>query len=134
MATPSLVDRKLNASRQFTDDLLQRGSPIVAAYWEFVEERDRWIFYVVPKLAADELKVIEQTVKLLADAPYETYISIFDVFVDSRQLSRAKALSSCIRGPRDLGREIGTFADGHYFESAIVVYMAPELLQQYSAV
>jgi hypothetical protein len=60
--------------------------------------------------------------------PYRSVFSLSDVFVDAHQIERARAIGSYLRSPDDLGRQFDTtFTGGHYFESVIVVYVAPEL-------
>jgi hypothetical protein len=60
--------------------------------------------------------------------PYRSVFSLADVFVDAHQIVRARALGSYLRSSEDLGRQFDTtFTGGHYFESVVVLYIAPEL-------
>jgi histidine ammonia-lyase len=38
MATEAIGDRKVEASEEFAEELIRRGSPLLAAYWELREE------------------------------------------------------------------------------------------------
>jgi hypothetical protein len=111
MAERSLVERKLEVSRQLTDQLTSAGTPLLAAYWEWRHEKDRWIFYLVPKTTADERALVEKVSGIVVQQPYRSVFSLSDVFMDSHQIARG----------------------GHYFESVIVLYIAPELRKRHFA-
>jgi hypothetical protein len=128
MAERSLVERKFEVSKQLTSLLKADGAPLLAAYWEWTQEKDRWIFYLVPKSSDDERKLAESASQIMITQPYRSVFSLSDVFVDAHQAERARAIGSYLRSPDDLGRQFDTtFTGGHYFESVIVVYVAPEL-------
>ena len=128
MAERSLVERKLEVSKQLTSLLKAEGAPLLAAYWEWTQEKDRWIFYLVPKSSEDERKLVESASKIMTTQPYRSVFSLSDVFVDAHQIERARAIGSYLRSPDDLERQFDTtFTGGHYFESVVVVYIAPEL-------
>jgi hypothetical protein len=128
MAERSLVAQKLEASRQLISQLKADRAPLLAAYWELAPERDRWIFYLVPKSTEAERELVEAASKVMITTPYRSVFSLSDVFVDAHQITRARALGSYLRSPEDLGRQFDTtFTGGHYFESVIVLYIAPEL-------
>jgi hypothetical protein len=134
MAESSLVERKLEVSRQLTSQLKSAGAPLLAAYWEWTQERDRWNFYLVPKSAADERELVDKTSSVMIKQPYRSVFSLSDVFVDAHQIERAHAIGAYLRSSEDLGRQSDTtFTGGHYFESVIVVYIAPELQKHYHA-
>jgi hypothetical protein len=128
MADRSLVERKLEASRDLIEQLKGDRAPLLAAYWELPPEQDRWILYLVPKSVDAEGKLIEATSKIMNTAPYRTVFSLSDVHVDAHQITRARAIGSYLRSSDDLGRQFDTtFTGGQYFESVIVVYVAREL-------
>jgi hypothetical protein len=134
MAERSLVERKLEVSKQLASLLKADGAPLLAAYWEWAQEKDRWIFYLVPKSSEDERKLVESASKIMITQPYRSVFSLSDVFVDAHQIERARAIGSYLRSPDDLGRQFDTtFTGGHYFEGVIVVYIAPELHKANSA-
>jgi hypothetical protein len=134
MAERSLVERKLEVSKDLTSQLKAGGAPLLAAYWELAPEKDRWNFYLVPKSTQDEGKLVDAASKIMITAPYRSVFSLSDVFVDAHQISRARAIGSYIRGSEDLGRQFDTtFTGGHYFESVIVLYIAPELSRAHNA-
>lgn len=128
MAERSLVEQKLEVSRQLTDRLRADRAPLLAAYWELAPERDRWIFYLVPKSTEAERELVAAASKIMITSPYRSVFSLSDVFVDAHQIARARALASYLQSPEDLGRQFDTtFTGGHYFESVIVLYIAPGL-------
>jgi hypothetical protein len=134
MAERSLVERKLEVSRQLTGQLKADRAPLLAAYWEFTPEKDRWIFYLVPKSNEAERELVAAASKIMITPPYRSVFSLSDVFVDAHQIARARAIGSYLRSPEDLGRQFDTtFTGGHYFESVIVLYIAPELHKAHSA-
>ena len=134
MADQSLIDRKLEVSRQLIAELKQSRAPMLAAYWEWNEEKGRWVFYVVPETPRDERKLVEEASRILIQDPYRSVFSLSDVVVDRHQIERAEAIARYIRIPRDLGRRFDTtFTGGHYFEGVIVVHVADELAGQHSA-
>jgi hypothetical protein len=129
MVEASLVDRKVDASISLADDLVAKDAPLLAAYWEFPEERDRWVLYLVPSSPQDERRLIEMTSDLLVEHPYRADFSVSDAIVDSRQIDRARALGAYVRVKPFIGRRIETtFTGGHYFESVVPVYLAPHLI------
>jgi hypothetical protein len=134
MAERSLVERKLDISRQLTGQLTSTGAPLLAAYWEWQQEKDRWVFYLVPKTIADERGLVEKVSSIMIEPPYRSVFSLSDVFVDSHQIERARAIGAYLRSSEDFGRQFDTtFTGGHYFESVIVMYIAPELRKRYFA-
>jgi hypothetical protein len=134
MAERSLVERKLEVSRQLTDQLTSAGTPLLAAYWEWRHEKDRWIFYLVPKTTADERALVEKVSGIVVQQPYRSVFSLSDVSMDSHQIARARAIGAYLRSSEDFGRQFDTtFTGGHYFESVIVLYIAPELRKRHFA-
>jgi hypothetical protein len=134
MAERTLVERKLEASQQLIEQLKADRAPLLAAYWELPPEQDRWIFYLVPKSVDTEGQLIEAASKIMIAAPYRFVFSLSDVYVDAHQIARARAIGSYLRSPEDLGRQFDTtFTGGHYFESVIVLYIAPELQRAHHA-
>ena len=128
MAERSLVERKFEVSRSLIEQLKADRAPLLAAYWELPPEQDRWILYLVPKSVDAEGKLIEAVSKIMIAAPYRSVFSLSDVYVDAHQITRARAIGSYLRSPDDLGRQFDTtFTGGEYFESVVVVYVAPEL-------
>jgi hypothetical protein len=128
MAERSLVERKVEVSRQLINQLKAERAPLLAAYWELPPEKDRWIFYLVPKSTDAERELVKAASKIMIEPPYRSVFSLSDVFVDAQQIDRARALGSYLRSPEDLGRQFDTtFTGGHYFESVIVLYMSGEL-------
>jgi hypothetical protein len=129
MAAESLTEAKLEASKQLARQLIERGAPLFAAYWEFREEVDRWTLVLVPASPNDERRLIGEATKLLIEPPYRSVFSLSDPAVDSRQIERAKALGAYIRVEPYIGRRIDTtFTGGQYFESVVPIYLAPELM------
>jgi hypothetical protein len=134
MADRTLVERKLEVSRDLVRQLTSDGAPLLAAYWEWGQEKDRWIFYLVPKSAQHESELVRSASKIMITQPYRVVFSLSDVFVDAHQIERARALGAYLRSPEDLGRQFDTtFTGGYYFESVIVVYVAPELRKAHYA-
>lgn len=128
MAAESIVDSKLDASKRLAAQLIERGAPLLAAYWEFRDEVDRWTLVLVPATPGDERRLIESATDLLVGQPFRSVFSISDPSVDSRQIKRAQALGAYIRVEPFVGRRIDTtFTGGEYFESVVPVYLAPEL-------
>jgi hypothetical protein len=129
MAAESLVDSKLESSKQLAKELIKRGAPLLAAYWEFREEVDRWTLMLVPTSPEDERRLIKEATSLLVEPPYRSAFSISDPAIDSHQIDRARALGAYIRIQPYVGRRIDTtFTGGQYFESVVPVYFKPELL------
>jgi hypothetical protein len=134
MAERSLVERKLEVSQELIRQLKADRAPLLAAYWELPPEQDRWIFYLVPKSVETERELIEAVSKIMIKSPYRSVFSLSDVYVDAQQIPRARAIGSYLRSPEDLGRQFDTtFTGGHYFESVIVFYVAPELQKAHHA-
>ena len=134
MAERSLVERKLDASRQLVGQLMAERAPLLAAYWELSPEREGWVFYLVPESIELERQLIDAASGIMIMPPYRSIFSLSDVFVDAHQIARARALGSYLRSPEDLGRQFDTtFTGGHYFESVIVLYIAPELQRAHHA-
>ena len=129
MAAESVVESKLEASKQLAKQLIEGGAPLLAAYWEFREEVDRWTLVLVPVSPGDERQLIKNATGLLAKQPYRFILSISDPSIDSRQIERARALGAYIRIEPYTGRRIDmTFTGGQYFESIVPVYLASDLL------
>lgn len=129
MAAESLIDTKLEGSKQLARELIARGAPLLAAYWEFREEVDRWTLVLVPTSPDEERRLIKEATALLIEAPYRSAFSLSDPAVDSRQIGRARALGAYFRVEPYIGRRIDTtFTGGEYFESVVPVYLAPELM------
>jgi hypothetical protein len=129
MAAESLMESKLDASKQLAKQLVDRGAPLIAAYWEFSEEVDRWTLVLVPTSPDDERRLIKEVTARLVEVPYRSVFSLSDPAVDSRQIDRARALGAYIRVEPYIGRRIDTtFTGGQYFESVVPVYLAPELM------
>jgi hypothetical protein len=129
MAAESLVDSKFDASKQLADALVQRGAPLLAAFWDFHEDIDRWTLVLVPTSPDDERQLIKQATNLLVEPPYRSIFSVSDPLVDSHQIDRARALGAYIRYEPYIGRRFDTtFTDGQFFESVVPVYFRSELL------
>jgi hypothetical protein len=129
MVTEALGDRKIEASERLAKELIGRGSPMLAAYWEFREDEGRWTLVLVPTSPEEERRLIKEATALLVEASYRSAFSLFDLAVDSRQIDRARALGAYIRVEPYIGRRIDTtFTGGQYFESVVPVYLAPELM------
>lgn len=134
MVERALVERKFELSRELTARLNAASAPLLAAYWELAPEKDQWSFYLVPKSIQDERKVIDAVSPIMVTAPYRSVFSLSDVYVDAHQIARARAIGSYLRSPDDLGRQFdSTFTGGQYFESVIVLYIAPELQKAHHA-
>jgi hypothetical protein len=129
MVTEAIGDRKVDASEEFAQELIRRGSPLLAAYWEFREELGGWRLVLVPTVAEDERRLIKEAINLLDEAPYRSTLSLFDIAIDSHQVDRAKALAAYIRVQPYSGQRFDkTFTGGQYFENVIPLYFRPELL------
>ncbi len=128
MAEHSLVERKLEASKTLIDELIKVRAPLLAGYWEFASEKDRWSLYLVPKSIQDERDLVDATSKIMITPPYRSVFSLSDVYVDASQIVRARAIGSYLRSSEHLGRQFDTtFTGGQYFESVVVLYISPEL-------
>jgi hypothetical protein len=102
---------------------------LLAAYWEFREERDRWSLVLVPASSSGERLLINQAVDLLREPAFRSAFSISDPSISSQQIKRAKALGAYIRVEPFVGRRIdNTFTGGEFFESVVPIYLAPELM------
>src|SRR5882724_9774072 len=108
MAAESLVESKLEASKQLTKQLIEDRAPLLAAYWDFREEFGRWTLVLVPVSSKDERLLIKNATDLLVEQPYRSVFSISDASVDSRQMKRARALGDYIRVQPYIGRRIDT--------------------------
>ena len=129
MAAESLVESKFEASKQLVDDLIARGARVLAVYWEFREEVDRWTLVLVPESEDFERGLLNLAVDLLVEPPYRSVFSLSEPSIDSRQIKRAKALGAYLHIAPYVGRRIDrTFTGGQYFESVVPVYLAPELM------
>lgn len=129
MVTEALGDPKIDASEELARELIRRGSPLLAAYWEFREELGGWRLVLVPTAAEEERRLIKEATDLLVEAPYRSTLSLFDSAIDSRQIDRARALGAYIRTEPYIGRRFDTtFTGRQYFESVVPVYLAPELM------
>jgi hypothetical protein len=134
MAERSLVERKLEVSQRLLDQLKAEQAPLLAAYWELPPEKDGWIFYLVPRSTAMERNLIEVTSKIMITSPYRSVFSLSDVYVDAQQIPRAGAIGCYLQSPEDWGRQFDTtFTGEQYFESVIVLYIAPELQKAHHA-
>jgi len=133
MADRSLVGQKLDLSFRLAAHISEAGGPILAAYWEWHDEPGRWELVLVPKSASEERKLIDAVVEELRQPAYRPVFSILDVRVSDREIKRAQALGAYVRTPDDIGRRFDTtFTGGEYFESVIIVYLAPELQREHS--
>lgn len=129
MVADALVDRKIEASERVAGDLIAQGAPLLAAYWDFREERGRWELVLVPKSVAEERQLVKQVSAMLIKPPFRSIFSLSDPVVDGRQIERARALGAYIRVEPYVGRHIDTtFTGGHYFEHVIPVYLEDRLL------
>ena len=129
MAAESIVSSKLDASKRLAERLLERGAPLLAAFWEFREELDRWRLVLVPASPSDENVLIKEATDLLVEPTFRSSFSISEPSVDSRQIKRARALGAYIRVEPFVGRRIDdTFTGGEYFESVVPIYLVPELM------
>lgn len=135
MAERALVEKKLTASFDLANQLAQSGAPLLAAYWELLEESGRWDLQLVPTTTAEQSTLISAATELLVEPPYRSIFSVLDVAVNARQIARARAIAAYMRSPDDIGRRFDTtFTGGEYFEAFIVVYLAPELQRHLSVV
>jgi hypothetical protein len=135
MTIEALIDPRREASKRLVTDLLARRAPLLASYWEFREEVDRWTLILVPESPETERDLLTKAVDLMVQPPYRTAFSISDPSVDSRQMSRAKALGAYIRMDPYVGRRIDTtFTGGEYFDSVVPVYFKPDIMTHLSAV
>jgi hypothetical protein len=131
MVAEALSDRRVDASEELAQELIRRGSPLLAAYWEFREELGGWRLVLVPTAAEEEPRLIKEATDLLV-APYRSTLSIFDSAIDSRQIDRARALGAYIRTEPYIGQRFDTtFTGRQYFESVVPVYLAPELMTHF---
>lgn len=129
MAAESLVAHKLDASIELANKLLAEGSPLLAAFWDYDSEAERWTLMLVPASLNHERDLVRDAVDLLVEPPFRSAFSLADPAVDNRQIDRARALGSYIRYEPYVGRRMDTmFIGGEYFESVIPVYIAPELM------
>lgn len=134
MADRTLVETKLEVSKQLIRQLTSVEAPLLAAYWEWGQERDRWVFYLVPNSTKTESELVRAASKIMITPSYRTVFSLSDVFVDASQIERARAIGAYLRSAEDLGRQFDTtFTGGQYFESVIVLYIAPELQKAHHA-
>jgi hypothetical protein len=134
MVDRSLVERKFETSKTLVDRLVADKAPLLAAYWEWEQERDRWVFYLVPESSDDERTLVDTTSSIMIEQPYRSVFSLSDVFVDAHQIARARAIGAYVRSSDDLGRQFDTtFTGGQYFESVIVIYIAPKLRKTHYA-
>ena len=132
MVDQSLTDRKLSASFELADRLEKVGAPLLAVFWEWRQETGRWELVLVPRSRAYERELIKVTTDVLIEPPYRSIFSLLDVAVNARQIDRARAIGSYIRGSENLGRRFDTtFTGGHYFEAVIVVYLSPEFVREH---
>jgi hypothetical protein len=134
MADQPLLERKADASRQLIRHVVEADGSLLAAYWEWGQENNRWILFLVPKSKADERGLVQTTSDILVKEPYRSIFSLSDVVVDGAQIKRARAIGAYIRSPQDIGRQFDTtFTGGHYFEGVVVMYVAPELAAAHHA-
>ena len=133
MVAESLVERKFEASLNLTSKLLDMGSPLLAAFWDYDSDFERWTLALVPNSPSDQRRLIEQASTLLIEQPYRAVFSLSDPSIDSHQINRARALGAYIRYEPYIGRRMDTtFTSNEYFESVIPVYLAPELMTHLS--
>ncbi len=129
MVAETIGDRKVEASERLAKELIRRGSPLLASYWEYREDEGRWTLMLVPTSPEEEHRLIKEATALLVETPYRSAFSLSDPAVDARQIERARALGAYIRVKPYVGRRIDTtFTGGQYFESVVPVYLAPELI------
>ena len=133
MAAESLVESKFQTSKLLADALVSSGAPLLAAYWDFDENVDRWTLMLVPTSLSDQGRLIEQATDLLVKSPYRQVFSLSDPAVDGHQIHRARALAAHVRNEPFVGRRIDmTITGGELFESVIPVYFKPELMTRLS--
>lgn len=129
MAAESVVERKLSVSVELAKELLAQGSPLLAAFWDYDSDVERWTLMLVPTSPGDERRLRSEAVDLLVKEPYRSAFSVSDPGVNARQIDRARALGAYIRVEPYIGRRMDTtFTGDQYFESVIPVYLAPELM------
>lgn len=134
MADRALVEAKRKVSEQLVGQLTSDEAPLLAAYWEWSQDKDRWAFYLVPTSTKTESELVRAASKIMITQPYRTVFSLSDVYVDASQIERARAIGAYLRSAEDLGRQFDTtFTGGQYFESVIVIYVAPELQNAHHA-
>ncbi len=134
MAKESLVDRKFDASTNLAKELAARHAPLLAAFWDYDNDWDRWKLVLVPRSLSEERRLVDIASNLLIEPPYRSVFSMSDPVVDF-QIDRARALGDYIRIEPYVGRRFDTtFTSGQYFESVIPVYLAPELMTHLSPV
>jgi hypothetical protein len=97
MAAETLVETKLEASKQLARQLIEQSAPLLAAYWEFRDEEDSWRLVLVPLSPTEERRLIKQATEFSVKPPYRSAFSISDLLIDSRQIERARALGAYIR-------------------------------------
>jgi hypothetical protein len=132
MAAESLVDRKFDASVDLAKKLLDQEAPLLAAFWDYDSDWERWKLVLVPKSSSDERRLVEQASTLLIEQPYRVAFSLSDPTVDSHQIERPRALGAYIRIEPYVGRRFDTtFTGRQYFESVVPVYLAPELMTHF---
>jgi hypothetical protein len=128
MVERTLVDSKIEASRGLAQKLAEKNLPLLVAYWDWSEDKDRWTFYLVPRSNADERKLIDETSKYLIGRPYRSAFSLLDVVIDSQKIGRAKALAAYIRSRGDLGKQFDSiFTGGQFFEGVVPIFVASDL-------
>ena len=133
MVADSVVDRKLDASIDLAKRLLDRGAPLLAAFWDYDSDWERWKLVLVPRSSSDERRLVDEASDLLIEPPYRDVFSLSDPTVDSHEIDRARALGAYIRVEPYIGRRMDTTFTGHqYFESVVPVYLAPELMKHLS--
>jgi|GEM_PF-4678133 len=134
MAERPVVEQKFEASRSLVERIKAVRAPLLAAYWELPPEQDRWVFYLVPKSIQEERALVDTTSKIMITPPYRSVFSLSDVYVDANQIPRARAIGTYLKNVENLGRQFDTtFTGGQYFESVIVLYLAPELQKAHHA-
>jgi hypothetical protein len=134
MVDRSLVERKFETSKTLVERLVAASAPLLAAYWEWDQEKERWVFYLVPASGEETQKLVGATLETMREQPFRSAFSLADVFVDAQQIARARAIGAYLRSPEDIGRQFDTtFTGGQYFESVIVIYIAPELRRAHYA-
>ncbi len=131
MAERTLVADKIKASFDLASRLVEEGAPLLAAFWDWHSEADRWQLVLVPKSSGDERRLTSAATAVLISSPFRSMFSISDVAVDGRKRDRARALAEYVRRPEDIGRQFETtFTAGQYFEAVILIYKAPELARR----
>ena len=134
MADQSLTDRKIDTSKQLVENLLTGNAPLSAAFWNWADDSERWILYLIPKSSATERRLVDEASARLIQSPFRSVFSISDVVVDARQSDRAQAIGNYVRIPRDIGRRFDkTFTGGQYFEGVVLIYVSDELVGKKTA-